>query len=161
MNPTERLYHLFTRHLRILYNGEVKLQEAFTHLYALAPSAELEEFLAMHLRAKNEIVQWLGKCFHEMDLPPAGESDAIVASYINSNTGRKEFADAALQLFDETLGDYLVNAYRTAISCADDLDLPVVTAALLEALRITKFYRNDLVPLRQLLVAAKVMPHAA
>lgn len=161
MNPTERLHHLFIRHLRILYNGEVKLQETFSNLYALAPSAELEEFLGMHLRAKNEIVQLLSQCFHELNLSPAGESDAIVASYINSNIGRKDFAETCIHLFDETLGDYLVNAYRTAISCADDLDLPAVTAVLLEALRITKFYRNDLVPLRRLLVAAKVMPHAA
>lgn len=142
-----RLYSLFVKHMRTLYNGE-KMMAAAIHTFGQTASSEqLRRFFVMKEAEKEKVLKIHREIFHELHANSDGEIDPVINSVVNPadehSDPQKNALLIATIMYSDDMHMYWVNAYSSAISCAEDLAMFEIAELLQRCLDSTDFVRVD------------------
>lgn len=141
----EKLHSLFIRHLRIIYDGEKTMARTFAAMSLVSHSKELERFFITRQVEKENMTKNLECIFALLKISVDGEADTIIRALADrqANDTRRDI-QTAQDLLGSTIHIYLGSAYRTAISCARELDHEDAADLLRDCLRETTFHDEHL-----------------
>lgn len=147
MNAMSKLYGLFVKHLRTLYNGE-KVMAAALHSFGNTASLEgMKNFFNRKAEEKDRVLNIHREIFHQLHANADGETDPIILSLLEPDerqTNPELISLAiAVRMYGGEMHAYHINAYKSAISCAEDLGMFDIAELLQDCLRSTNFSKVD------------------
>lgn len=147
MNAMSKLYSLFVKHLRTLYNGE-KVMAAALHSFCNVSSSEgMRNLFCRKAEEKDRVLNIHREIFHQLHANAEGETDPVILSLLKGDEEASNPQSASLSIAVKLYGDemhsYHINAYKSAISCAEDLGMFDIAELLQDCLRSTSYNKVD------------------
>lgn len=147
MNAMSKLYSLFVKHLRTLYNGEKVMAAALHSFGNSACSKGMKNFFNRKAEEKERVLNIYREIFHHLHANADGETDPIILSLLEPDerqTNPELISLAiAVKMYGGEMHAYHINAYKSAISCAEDLGMFDIAELLQDCLRSTSFSKLD------------------
>jgi ferritin-like metal-binding protein YciE len=147
MHSLDKLNHLFIRHLRTMYSGEITLINALNAMIGATSDKSLRLFYENRMNEKLRIAGTLKNALHSMHEQEDGERDQIVESFVDESDNPCLTEGKALyiatMIFGRALSIYMSNSWETAISCAKELGMPNLTEDFSVCAGVDKYRKSD------------------
>ena len=118
-----------------------------------ATSDQLRNFFWLKENEKENVLLMYREIFHELHINSDGEIDPVIDSVLNPKTKDEDQERNAIRISEIMYGDdmhvYHINAYTSAISCAEELGMFDISELLHTCLDSTVFAAADLEFLRK------------
>jgi ferritin-like metal-binding protein YciE len=148
MNEMKKMHDLFIEHLRITNDSEMVISKALSSIKENAISKHLQELCEVKLEEKRKILTTLNKIFELLNVNADGKQDAVIRSFIGEinsiQNKERNLMVTAKKIFGVKINIYQSNAYRTAISCAVELNDIKLAELLSYCLNQIKFDKEGL-----------------